>query len=69
MFKESDKSILNRIEKIDGLGGMTVNERLYHANLFKDFDSALINDKPRARQILRWIRVDEPSIDLIINSK
>jgi hypothetical protein len=67
MFKESDKGIQERIERIDGLGGMTVNERLYHSGLMKELEDAIINDKPRAKQILRWLRVDDESIDSIVN--
>jgi hypothetical protein len=67
MFKESDESIQERIERIDGLGGMTVNERLYHSGLVKELEDAIINDKPRAKQILRWLRVNDEAIDLIVN--
>lgn len=66
MFEESDKSILKRIDKIESLGGMTVNERLYCSDLDDAFYTALINDQPRAKQILRWLKVDEASIDSIV---
>jgi hypothetical protein len=67
MFNESDKSIQKRIDKIDGLGGMTVNERLYHSGLRKELDDAIINDKARAKEILLWLRVDDKSIEMIVN--
>lgn len=67
MFNESDQSIQKRIDKIDGLGGMTVNERLYHSGLRKELDDAIINDKPRAKEILQWLRVDDESIGMIVN--
>ena len=77
-FKTEDEAcnyLFNRIEdnwryeqiqKIEGLGAMTVNERLYISGLWNEFDACKSNDKARAKQILRWLRVDEPSILLII---
>ena len=66
MFQKSDESILNEIAKIDGLGGMTVNERLYVSGLMNEFNIAMLRNKARARQILTWLKVDEPSIILIL---
>lgn len=65
-FKRSDKTIQKRIESIDGLGGMTVNERLWISNLMEEFNDAMLNNHPRARQILKWLKVDDPSIEAII---
>jgi hypothetical protein len=69
MFGNKDESIKKKIAGIDGLGGMTVNERLYLSGLIDEFDSALLNNRARAKEILTWLKVDEPSIDLIINHK
>ena len=45
---------------------MTVNERLYVSGLMDEFDKVKIADKKRAKEILRWLRVDEPSIENIV---
>jgi len=66
MFEKSDESIQKRIAAIDGLGGMTVNERLYVSGLMDEFDTAMLQNKARARQILAWLKVDQLSIDIII---
>ena len=68
-FKKSDKAIVKKIESIEGLGGMTVNERLWVSGLWDDFESAMLNNEPRARQILTWIKVDEPSINTIVSNR
>ena len=60
------EEILEKVNKVDGLGGMTVNERLYLTGLMEIFDKAIINDKELARTILSAIRVDEQSIDKIL---
>lgn len=49
------------------VNGMTVNERLYRSELINTFDKALINNKPVATQILKALKVDEESIDQIVN--
>ena len=61
-----DEQTLNSIQKIVGLSGMTVNERLWESGLMDEFDRAKKNDKTRAKEILRWLRVDEPSIGKIV---
>lgn len=61
-----DEKTLYRIQKIVGLSGMTVNERLWESGLMDEFDRAKKKDKTRAKQILRWLRVDEPSIQKIV---
>jgi hypothetical protein len=63
-----DKDIEDRIARIEGLRAMTVNERLYLSGLMDDFDEAMVNNKERARQILTWLKVDEPSINAIVNT-
>lgn len=68
MFGKSDESIQKEIAKIDGLDGMTVNERLYVSGLMNEFDTAILtNNKARAKEILTWLRVDEKSIQQILN--
>jgi hypothetical protein len=61
-----DEQTLYRIQKIVGLSGMTVNERLWESGLMDEFDRAKKKDKTRAKEILRWLRVDEPSIQKIV---
>jgi len=63
-----DQQILKRISSIEGLGGMTVNERLYVSGLDDEFHEALDKDKNRARQILTWLKVDDASIKKIVAS-
>lgn len=61
-----DEQTFNRIQNIVGISGMTVNERLWESGLMDEFDKAKANDKTRAKEILRWLRVDEPSIQKIV---
>src|SRR5690554_1322173 len=61
-----DEQTLYRIQKIVGLSGMTVNKRLWESGLMDEFDRAKKKDKTRAKEILRWLRVDEPSIEKIV---
>jgi hypothetical protein len=61
-----DEQSFFRIQNIVGLSGMTVNERLWESGLMDEFDRAKKKDKMRAKEILRWLRVDEPSIEKIL---
>jgi hypothetical protein len=61
------EEIIQKVKKVDGLVGMTVNERLYVTGLMDTFDKAKRNDKELARFILETIRVDKPSIDKILD--
>jgi hypothetical protein len=61
-----DEQTLYRIQKNVGLSGMIVNERLWESGLMDAFDRAKKKDKTRAKEILRWLRVDEPSIQKIV---
>jgi hypothetical protein len=61
-----DKQTFLRIQNIVGLSGMTVNERLWESGLMDEFDRAQKKDKMRAKEILRWLRVDESSIKKIV---
>lgn len=65
--KLKDEHTFWRIRKIDGLAGMTVNERLFASGLMNEFDKVKKNDKSRARLILRWLQIDEPSINKIVD--
>ncbi|MFD2967751.1 hypothetical protein [Sphingobacterium bambusae] len=59
-----EQEIIKAINKIEGIGGMTVNERLYVCGLMDEFENALIKDK--AKKILELLGVDKPSIDKIV---
>ena len=61
-----DKQTFLRIQNIVGLSGMTVNERLWESGLMDEFDRAQKKDKMRAKEILRWLRVEESSIKKIV---
>lgn len=61
-----DKQTYTRIQNIEGLSGMTVNERLYVSGLMDEFDRVKITDRRRAKEILRWLKVDESSIEMIV---
>ena len=58
--------IYKKVENIEGLGGMTVNERLFVTGLMNTFDKAKKKDKKLARLILEAIRVDNESIIRIL---
>ena len=58
--------IIKAISKVEGIGVMTVNERLYVCGLIDEFDNALFNDKDKAKRILELLSVDKPSIDKIV---
>lgn len=64
--KLTNEQTYSRIQNIEGLSGMTVNERLYVSGLMDEFDKVKNTNKSRAKEILRWLRVDEPSIDMIV---
>ena len=57
---------IEKVQKVVGLGGMTVNERLYASGLMDEFDRTKKKNKTRAAQILRILRIDEPSIKKIL---
>lgn len=58
--------MIEKVNKVVGLGGMTVNERLYVSGLMDTYDKAIIEDKKLARMILEALKVDSPSIDKIL---
>jgi|GEM_PF-3097122 len=61
-----DEQIFLRIQGIAGLQGMTVNERLWASGLMDEFDWAVKTDKSKAKKMLRWLKVDEASIEKIV---
>ena len=62
----TEQEIINAINKVQGIGGMTVNERLFLSGLMDEFDKARIHDKEKAKKILELFGVDEYSIEQII---
>ena len=62
----TDEDILSAISKVEDLGGMTGNERLYATGLIEEFESAKLNDKEKAKRTFRWLKFDETSITKII---
>jgi len=60
------EEINKKVEQVDGLGGMTVNERLYESGLMEIYDNAMKNDKELAKSILQALKVDNPSITEIL---
>jgi hypothetical protein len=62
----TEQEIIKAISKVEGLGGMTVNERLYVSGLMNEFDKALIIDREKAKKILELLGVDKPSIEKIV---
>jgi hypothetical protein len=61
------EKINKKVEQVDGLGGMTVNERLYVSGLMEIYDNAMKNDKELAKTILKALKVDKQSIDKILS--
>jgi len=66
MKKMTKNEIYNKVRKVDGLVGMTVNERLYVTGLMDIYDKAIIEDIKLAKTILEAIKVDRLSIEKII---
>ena len=64
----TEQEIIKAISKVEGIGGMTFNERLYVCGLMDEFDNALIKDKDKAKKILELLSVDKPSTDKIVNN-
>jgi len=60
------EEINKKVEQVDGIGGMTVNERLYVSGLMEIYDNAMKNDKELAKTILKALKVDKQSIDKIL---
>lgn len=62
----NEQEIKKAISKVEGLGGMTVNERLFVCGLMDEFDRALIVDIDKAKKILELLGVDKTSIPKIV---
>ncbi len=58
--------MFRKMNKVDGISGMTVNERLWTTGLMDYFDKYKRKDKTIARQILRLIKLGEGNIDAIL---
>jgi hypothetical protein len=58
--------IIEKATSIKGLGGMTVNERLYASGLIDLFDQSKSEDKETARFILIALKVDKDSIKKVL---
>ncbi len=48
----TNEEILQAVRQVEGLGGMTVNERLYVSGLINEFDKSKNHDKVKAAYIL-----------------
>ncbi|MGO4820544.1 MULTISPECIES: hypothetical protein [unclassified Flavobacterium] len=57
------EEILEKVKKMDVLGGMTFNERLFVTGLMETFEKVKRNVKELARFISEIIRIDKQSID------
>jgi hypothetical protein len=66
-YPMTNEEILQAVRQVEGLGGMTVNERLYVSGLMDEFDNSKKHDKVKAAYILELLQVDKPSIDKILN--
>lgn len=62
----TEQDIIKAISKVDGLGGMTVNERLYVCGLMDEFEKAIVIDTDKAKKILEMLGCDKPSIEKIV---
>lgn len=62
----TEQEIITAINNIQGIGGMTVNERLFVCGLMDEFDKAKIHDKDKAKKILKLLGVDDYSIQQIV---
>lgn len=62
----TNEEILQAVRQVEGLGGMTVNERLYVSGLMNEFDKSKKKDKAKAAFILESLQVDKASIDKIL---
>lgn len=69
LYKIQEEITIEKVREVIGLDGMTVNERLWESGLMDEFDKTKKKNKTRAAQILRILRVDEPSIKKILKLK
>ena len=66
LFSMTKEEIYSKANSVEGLSGMTTNERLWTSELIELFDYAKIHDREIARTILKAIKVDEISINRIL---
>jgi hypothetical protein len=69
LHKIQEELTIEKVRNLGGLAGMSVNERLFTSGLMDEFDKTKKKNKTRAAQILRILRVDEPSIKKILKIK
>lgn len=62
----TDEEIIKAAKQVNGLNGMTANERLHLSGLMNKFDNALKSNQEKARRILELLQIDNPSIEKII---
>ncbi len=62
----TNEEILQAVRQVEGLGGMTVNERLYISGLMNEFDKSKNSNKIKAAFILESLQVSKSSIDKIL---
>ena len=62
----TNENILKAVRQVEGIGGMTDNERLYVSGLWDEFEKAKINGKAKAEYILEVLQVDKHSIEKIL---
>lgn len=53
----TEQEIIDLISKVEGLRGMTVNERLYASGLIDEYDQAKVYDADKAKKILELLGV------------
>ncbi|AFM04736.1 hypothetical protein Fleli_2364 [Bernardetia litoralis DSM 6794] len=63
----TDEEINKIVNQVDEIEGMTVNERLFITDLMDLFEKAKKTDKKLAKRILLALKVDNTSIDKILN--
>jgi hypothetical protein len=63
----TDEEIIQAAKQVEGLRGMTVNERLWNSGLMDEFDRVKWKNKVKARKILQALEVDDQSIAKILN--
>ena len=62
------EEVYKKADSVDGLGGMTVNERLYASGLMELYDNSM-KHKGFAKIILQALKVDDESINDIVGIK
>ena len=58
--------IFERIQKIQGLKNMPVEEKLLVSGLNEEFEDCKVNNKTRAVHLLRWLDVEESAIKSLL---